>query len=202
MVVPMVILAVGSVGAGAFFAINDRLANWLTPSVGEYEHPEPPFPAIYVTVATLAVVAVGVFIAYWFVGRRPVPVAAPDAGAGRSSRCARADVGGNAINETLFARPGIWLTRTSVYADTRGIDGAVNGTAALLGGLSGRWRHWQNGFVRSYALSMFAGTLGGHRDARPGADRMTPTATAPINSRRGSLARWTGVRADFGRAAG
>ena len=72
---------------------------------------------------------------------------------------ARADVGGNAINETLFARPGIWLTGASVYADAKGIDGAVNGMAAALGGLSGRWRHWQNGFVRSYALSMFAGTL-------------------------------------------
>ena len=47
MTVPMIILAVGSVGAGAFFAINDRLANWLAPSVGPYEHPEPPFPAVY-----------------------------------------------------------------------------------------------------------------------------------------------------------
>ena len=158
MTVPMMILAVGSVGAGAFFAINDRLANWLAPSVGPYEHPEPPFPAIFVTVGTLAVVAVGVFIAYWFIGRRPVPVVAPMPVPAIVS-LARADVGGNAINETLFARPGIWLSRMSVYADSKGIDGAVNGTAALLGGLSGRWRHWQNGFVRSYALSMFAGTL-------------------------------------------
>ena len=58
-----------------------------------------------------------------------------------------------------MARPGIWATRTLVYADTKGVDGAVNGLAASLGGLSGRWRHWQNGFVRSYALSMLAGTL-------------------------------------------
>ena len=42
MTVPMIILAVGSVGAGAFLAINDRLANWLAPSVGPYEQPEPP----------------------------------------------------------------------------------------------------------------------------------------------------------------
>ena len=158
MTVPMIILAVGSVGAGAFLAINDRLANWLAPSVGPYEHPEPPVPAIVITVATLAVVAVGVFIAYWFIGRRPVPVAAPMP-VSPVVALARADVGGNAINEALFARPGIWLTRASVYADAKGIDGAVNGTAAVLGGLSGRWRHWQNGFVRSYALSMFAGTL-------------------------------------------
>ncbi len=158
MTVPMIILAVGSVGAGAFLAIGDRLANWLAPSVGPYEHPEPPVPAIVITVATLAVVAVGVFIAYWFIGRRPVPVVAPMP-VSPVVALARADVGGNAINEALFARPGIWLSRASVYADAKGIDGAVNGTAAALGGLSGRWRHWQNGFVRSYALSMFAGTL-------------------------------------------
>ena len=48
MTVPMIILAVGSVGAGAFLAIGDRLEDWLAPSVGPYEHPEPPFPACIV----------------------------------------------------------------------------------------------------------------------------------------------------------
>jgi len=72
---------------------------------------------------------------------------------------ARANVGGDAINEALVGRPGIWATRMLVFADGRGIDGAVNGIAAGLGGLSGRSRRWQNGFVRSYALSMMAGTL-------------------------------------------
>jgi NADH-quinone oxidoreductase subunit L len=158
MTVPMIILAVGSVGAGAFFAIDDRLANWLAPSVGPYEEPHPPFPAWIVTAGTLLVVAIGVFIAYWFIGRRPVPVTAPMP-VPAIVTLARNDVGGNAVNETLFARPGIWLSRASVYADAKGVDGLVNGSAAALGGLSGRWRHWQNGYVRSYALSMFAGTL-------------------------------------------
>ncbi|MGS0688843.1 NADH-quinone oxidoreductase subunit L [Nakamurella sp. GG22] len=158
MTVPMIILAIGSVGAGWFLATGDRLMNWLAPSVGPYEHPEPPVAPIVITLATLAVVALGVFVAYWIIGRRPVPVAAPMP-VSPVVALARADVGGNAINEALFARPGIWLTGASVFADAKGIDGAVNGTAAALGGLSGRWRHWQNGFVRSYALSMFAGTL-------------------------------------------
>ena len=114
---------------------------------------------IVITLATLAVVAVGVFIAYWIIGRRPVPLTAPMPVTPLVA-LARADVGGNAINETLVARPGIWLTGTLVYTDAKGVDGAVNGLAATLGGLSGRWRHWQNGYVRSYALSMFAGTLG------------------------------------------
>ena len=56
-------------------------------------------------------------------------------------------------------RGGSWLSRASVYADAKGVDGLVNGSAAALGGLSGRWRHWQNGYVRSYALSMLLGVV-------------------------------------------
>ena len=37
MTVPMIILAVGSLGAGAFFAISDTLVDWLTPSLGELQ---------------------------------------------------------------------------------------------------------------------------------------------------------------------
>ena len=54
-------------------------------------------------------------------------------------------------------RPGQWLTRLSVYFDNRGVDGLVNTLAATVGGSSGRLRRIQNGFVRSYALSMFFG---------------------------------------------
>ena len=37
------------------------------------------------------------------------------------------------------------------------IDGTVDGTAATIGGLSSRLRRVQNGFVRSYALTMTVG---------------------------------------------
>jgi len=158
MTVPMIILAVGSVGAGAFLALGDRLMNWLAPVVGEFVAPHPPVSGTVITIATLVAVAVGVAVAYLFVGRRPVPLVRPE----RVSpvvRFARADVGGNALNEALVARPGLWLGRASVFADARGVDGAVNGLAAGLGAFSGRWRRWQNGFVRSYALSMLSGTF-------------------------------------------
>ncbi len=158
MTIPMIILAIGSVGAGAFLVSGERLANWLTPSLGEYVEPDPPVSPTVITIATLVVVFLGIAVGYLVVGRRPVPVRRPEP-VSAVVRFARADVGGNAINETLVARPGIWATRTLVYADSKGVDGAVNGLAASLGGLSGRWRHWQNGFVRSYALSMLAGTL-------------------------------------------
>ena len=35
----------------------------------------------------------------------------------------------------------------------------VNGSAALVGGASGRMRRYQSGFARSYALSMVGGTV-------------------------------------------
>jgi NADH-quinone oxidoreductase subunit L len=44
-----------------------------------------------------------------------------------------------------------------VYVDHNLVDGAVGGTAAAMGGLSGRLRRVQNGFARSYAVSMFGG---------------------------------------------
>ena len=40
-----------------------------------------------------------------------------------------------------------------------GVDGAVGALAALVGGTSARVRRVQNGFVRSYALTMLAGVV-------------------------------------------
>ncbi len=159
MTIPMILLAIGALGAGAFLAIGHRLVGFLSPAVGEFAEDQAlPISATAITVITLVLIALGVLLAYLMVGRRPVPVQAP-ARVSPVVALARANVGGDAINEALVARPGIWATRMLVFADGRGIDGAVNGIAAGLGGLSGRSRRWQNGFVRSYALSMMAGTL-------------------------------------------
>lgn len=156
--VPMAVLAVGSVGAGAFFALGDRFAHWLTPSVGELEEAHnAPFDAWVISVAAIVFSLLGVVIAY-LIFRRDVPVEQPQR-VSFITRAARKDLYGNALNETLVARPGTWLSRALVYVDNRGVDGAVNGLAAGLGGGSGRLRRLQTGFVRSYALSMLGGTF-------------------------------------------
>jgi len=54
-------------------------------------------------------------------------------------------------------RPGQYLTRFLVFFDNRVVDGFVNGSAAFVGGLSGRARRLQTGFARSYAMFMFVG---------------------------------------------
>jgi NADH-quinone oxidoreductase subunit L len=158
MTVPMIILAVGSVAAGFLLTHAHALAGWLTPTVGELaEQPGPSvIPESLVSVGTLVLSALGVVVAYLLVGRRPVPVARPEP-VSWPVRAARRDLYANAINETLIARPGVWLTRALVYVDNKGVDGVVNGIAATLGGSSGRLRKMQTGFVRSYALTMLGG---------------------------------------------
>jgi NADH-quinone oxidoreductase subunit L len=157
--IPMVILAVGSIGAGAYLSIGNRLADWLTPSLGALqERSSGPLSSIEITILTLVLAAIGVLVAFLTVGRRDVPVERPE----RVSwpvRAARANLYGDALNETLIARPGLWLDRALVFGDKFGIDGAVNGIGILFRGGSGRLRKLQTGFVRSYALSMLGGAI-------------------------------------------
>jgi NADH-quinone oxidoreductase subunit L len=156
--VPMVPLAIGSLVAGLFLASGERLARWLEPSVGALVPVESTTTAIAVPALTVLVSAVGVLVAWLVIGRHPVPVAKPQR-VSLPVAAARADLYANAINEAIIARPGTWLTRALVFVDNKGIDGIVNGTAALLGGTSGRLRRLQTGFVRSYALGMLGGGI-------------------------------------------
>jgi NADH-quinone oxidoreductase subunit L len=158
MTVPMIVLAVGSVGAGAYLVLGHRLADWLTPSLGALQERTGPLSSVLVSVITLALAAIGVAVAILIVGRQPVPVQRPEPVAW-PVRAARADLYGNALNETLIARPGMWLEGALVYADKLGVDGLVNGIAAIFGGSSGRLRRLQTGFVRSYAMGMLGGSI-------------------------------------------
>jgi NADH-quinone oxidoreductase subunit L len=162
MTAPMIVLAVGSVGAGALLSALG-LSEWLAPSLGELAETNVAedvgaIPHAIVPWLVVAFSALGVLIAWLTVGRHRVPVEKP-ALVSLPVRAARRDLYANAINEALIARPGTWLTRALVYFDNRGVDGLVNGTAAALGGSSGRLRRLQTGFVRSYALSMLGGSV-------------------------------------------
>jgi NADH-quinone oxidoreductase subunit L len=152
---PMVVLALGSAGAGAFLIIANRFVNFLAPVVGM---PPPARGLInWISITTLVLVIAGIVVAWAMYGRRPVPAVAP--AARFPATAARRDLYGDAINESVLMRPGQWLTRLSVYFDNRGVDGLVNTLAAGVGGTSGRMRRVQTGFVRSYALSMFVGAV-------------------------------------------
>ncbi|MDJ0381475.1 NADH-quinone oxidoreductase subunit L [Streptomyces sp. G-G2] len=155
MTVPMIILAFGSVFAGGIFGIGDRFLKWLEPVTG-HEHGNPPVSALTVTLSTMVVLVLGVGVAWMMYGRRPVPVVAPRGSL--LTRAARRDLLQDDFNHVVLVRGGEHLTRSLVYVDHSLVDGVVNGTAAAVGGLSGRLRKLQNGYARSYAVSMFGGT--------------------------------------------
>lgn len=155
MTIPMIILAFGSVFAGGFFSIGDRFLHWLEPVTG-HSHGDAPVSATTVTAATMVVLVIGVAIAWAMYGRRPVPAVAPRGSL--LTRAARRDLLQDDFNHVVLVRGGEHLTRSLVYVDHSLVDGVVNGTAASMGGLSGRLRKLQNGYARSYAVSMFGGT--------------------------------------------
>ncbi|GHC70729.1 NADH-quinone oxidoreductase subunit L [Streptomyces flavofungini] len=154
MTIPMILLAFGSVFAGGFFSVGDRFMHWLEP-VTHHDHGDSPLSAATVTGATMVVLVIGVTLAWLQYGRRPVPVVAPRGSL--LTRAARRDLLQDDFNHVVLVRGGEHLTRSLVYVDHTLVDGVVNGTAASVGGLSGRLRKLQNGYARSYAVSMFGG---------------------------------------------
>ncbi|MFC7449935.1 NADH-quinone oxidoreductase subunit L [Rhodococcus daqingensis] len=152
---PMILIAIGSVTSGALLTFGGALQHWLEPVVGTH-HPELAIPVWVITATTLAVVLAGVAVAYRQHAGQEIPEVAPTA-VSPLTVAARRDLYGDAVNEAVFMRPGQHLTRWLGYVDGRGIDGAVGGLAAAIGGASSRIRRLQTGFVRTYALYMFAG---------------------------------------------
>ena len=157
MTVPMIILAFGSAFLGLILGPTNAIQSWLGPVFGPHAEGEPVITAWLLTVLTLLLIAGAVFLAWLRYWRDAVPVVAPVGTA--LTRAARQDLYQDDVNEALLMRPGLHLTRSLVFFDTKGVDGSVGGLAALIGGTSARVRRIQNGFVRSYALTMLAGVV-------------------------------------------
>ena len=158
MTAPMVVLAVGSVVAGFLLVEAFPLSSWLEPVFGEPAEAAHVVAPLTVSLALTVVMLLGAAVAWLFVGRREVPTTAP-ARVSPVVRAARNALYADTVNESLFMRPGMWLTRALVWLDSRGVDGVVNGAAAALGGSSSRLGRAQTGFVRSYALGMLGGAV-------------------------------------------
>ncbi len=161
MTVPLIVLAALSV-LGGVLLLGDWIVDFLAPVTGDAPHEDPPIPAIAMTLLVVGVVAVGVATAWFLVGKRDVPRTAPT-DVSFATRAARADLYGDAINDTLVVQPGGVLVRNLTSIDKVGVDGIVEGGAAGIGGVGLILRRMQNGYVRSYALSL----LGGAHPRRP-----------------------------------
>ncbi|MBK6764528.1 MAG: NADH-quinone oxidoreductase subunit L [Micrococcales bacterium] len=156
MTIPLIILGLLSAVSGFVLAWNGAFEKWLEPVTG-FEHPEPPLPVWVISGGTLLLVIVGALLAYQQY-RREVPLTAPTS-VSPLTAAARRDLYGDALNETVFMRPGQYLTRAMVWFDNRSIDGSLLALGSATAGLSSRLRKWQTGFSRSYALSMLAGAF-------------------------------------------
>ena len=154
MTVPLMLLALGSIGAG--YLMSTSVPHWLEPVVGEGVEHEPVLAHWLITVLSLVVTVLGAGLA-WSLFRNGT--AEQEQPAGVLVTAARKNLYTDAFNVAVFEKPGIFLTRALVFLDNKGIDGAVNGLAASVGGGSGRLRRLQTGFVRSYALSMLTGAV-------------------------------------------
>ncbi len=156
MTVPLVLLGVASVAGG--LVLNGWITGWLNPAVqgeAETEGLVPHFTLV--GGLTMLVVLAGVAVSFAFFGpQRTVSDRQP---ATRSPfvRAGRRDLYGDAFNEAVFMRPGMRMTSDLTRFDSAVLDGIANGTGTVISGFSGRLRRLQNGFVRSYALTMTAG---------------------------------------------
>jgi NADH-quinone oxidoreductase subunit L len=152
MVAPLVVLAGLSLVGGAlnlpFSESTERLALWLEPVVGLHHFHTAKLPmAIIAIVVGLAGIAAG-FAVYHFKRVKPVePQILADAW--RYDSAVSAFMGG----------PGRKAFDGVAWADSHVVDGAVNGTAALVKGTAGQVRKAQSGNVRNYAAAVAVGVV-------------------------------------------
>ncbi len=156
MTVPMIVLAVGSVGLGWLLS-GAGFVEWLEPSVGHAEHHEPVLPVPVIVGATLGLVLVGVVLAWRMYAVGQVPVAPPRGTV--ATRAARKDLYQDVVNDAVLVEPGRYLTRSLVYGDKAVVDNTATGLGRATVGVGDAVRRVQNGYARSYAASMLIGLV-------------------------------------------
>ena len=155
---PMVILAIGSVTSGFLLSAGSSLVNWLQPVVNAshvLSGTELMKPLV-TSLLTLGVVLTGVAIAV--VKYRTVPEVAPSE-VSIFTKAARQDLYQDEFNDALLVKPGTILTAGLIATDHNVIDGGVRLVGRILSEVSDVVRKIQNGYVRSYALTMLVGVF-------------------------------------------
>ena len=157
MTIPMIVLAIGSVGLGFVLQLGGGLTTWLEPVTGHVEHHEPVLPVLVIQVVTLLAVAVGLVLAWRQYASLPVPETAPEGSA--LTRAARVDLYQDAVNDAVLVEPGRHLTRSLVYGDRTAVDGTFTGLGRLTVGIGELVRRLQTGYARQYAATMLLGLV-------------------------------------------
>jgi NADH-quinone oxidoreductase subunit L len=159
MLLPMGILAIGSVASGFLLARGEALVHWLEPLFEAHEgHGPEILPPVVISLMALTVVIIGAALAWFKYGRGTVADTAPT-DVSIFTRIARRDLLQDDFNESVFMRPGQALTRLLVKTDDVVVDGTVRGVAAAALASGNSLRLTQTGFVRSYAALIVIGAV-------------------------------------------
>ena len=157
MTVPMIVLAVGSVGLGAFLAIGDRFTGWLEPVTGARGEGDAVLPGWLLVTASLVLVILAAVFAWRRYAVAEVPVTPPVGTL--LTQAARKDLYQDVVNDAVLVVPGRMLARSLVFGDRAVVDGAVSGVAKTTVALGDLVRKVQTGHVRSYAATMTLGLV-------------------------------------------
>ncbi len=155
MTVPLVILAIASLGAG--LVMNNWIQGWLAPATGSHPHETGRLAFSWIGAVTLVVVAAGVALGWWL-HSGSVPKQAP-----RTRNplvlIGRNDLYGDAINTYAVIWPVTGFATALSLADQGVVDGLVRGSGYGARGLAGLLRKTQNGYSRTYGLTLVIGVV-------------------------------------------
>ncbi len=156
MTIPLIVLAVASIVAGLL--MNNWITEWLAPTTGQpaMEHPSL-FHFTTIGFITLAVVAVGVAVG-WFLHKGTIASVQP-ATRNPLVLAGRSDLYGDAFNEYAVIRPTLGTADALATLDHAVVDGAARGSATVASGLGAWLRKAQNGYVRTYGLTLGVGIV-------------------------------------------
>jgi NADH-quinone oxidoreductase subunit L len=167
MTLPLVVLAIGSIFSGWLgapeYLWGSRWDQWLGPLFGAAHEAEHGAASTEITLMllTLAIVTVGILLAYVSYGREAnLPERASALAGGSFYRLLLAKYYVDDLYDSIIVRPFTGSAQAlAQFFDPKIIDGAVNGVAAAARGLSAIWRGMQTGNVQHYLVGFVAGTI-------------------------------------------
>ncbi|WP_297739350.1 NADH-quinone oxidoreductase subunit L [uncultured Tessaracoccus sp.] len=155
MTIPLIILAVLSLVAGLF--MNGWIQEWLAVPTGHEVHETGLLHITSIGWLTMATVAVGVFVG-WFMFKDNIPKKAPVT-KNPVLLAGRADLYGDQFNKYAVIQPVKGIASGLAWFDRTTLDGIPEGGASVAAGLGGALRKTQNGYSRSYGLTLVGGVV-------------------------------------------
>ena len=155
MTLPLIVLAILSLVAG--LAMNGWIQDWLAVPTGHEVHNTGLLEVPAIGWVTLLVVAAGVAIG-WFMFRDNIAKEEPKTN-NPFSLFGRNDLYGDAFNKHAIINPTTQAATGLAWFDRHAVDGIPEGGATLASGLGGLLSKTQNGYSRTYGLTLAIGVV-------------------------------------------